>query len=193
MSDKKSGAPKIRIDVQRNINALLEAAKEVFTISGVDAPVREIASKAGVGIGTLYRNFPHRADLIAAVFRHEVDDFMDLAPTLKQDYQPSEALAQFMLRYVDFIAFKRGLSVALYSGDKAYESLPAYLHKRLEPLLKELLENAVSAGEVRGGVAPYDLLRAVGNLSATSDGSGAEHARRMVNLLVDGLRYGAKP
>lgn len=183
----------MRADAKRNVASLIEAAKTVFDTSGVDAPVREIALQAGVGIGTLYRNFPKRSDLIAAVFRHEVDACMDLAPSLVEKFGPSEALAQWLLRYVDFIAFKRGISVALYSGDPAYEALPAYLHDRFDPLVGELIEAAIAAGEIGDGVDAHDLLHAVGSLSATPDGSGAKRARRMVGLLVDGLRYGSNP
>ena len=85
---------RVRIDAQRNIDALLQAALEVFSTSGVDAPVREIAEKAGVGIGTFYRHFPQRADLVAAVFRHEIDACADAAPALAAEHEPGEALAK---------------------------------------------------------------------------------------------------
>jgi AcrR family transcriptional regulator len=84
---------RVRADAQRNIDALLEAAKAVFDASGVDAPVRAIAEKAGVGVGTVYRHFPQRADLIAAVFRREMDACADAAPILAAEHEPFEALA----------------------------------------------------------------------------------------------------
>lgn len=181
----------MRADAKRNIDALLEAALAVFATSGVDAPVREIAVRAGVGVGTLYRHFPQRSDLIVAVFRHEVDACADAAPVLAAEYGPDEALARWMQRYVDFITAKRGLAAALHSGDPAYEPLPAYFQKRLRPALQTLLEAAAEAGKVRAGVEPDDLLRAVASLSKPAHDFGPEHARRMVALLVDGLRYGA--
>ena len=88
--------PKLRADAQRSIDALLLAAKAVFATSGVDAPVREIAEKAGVGIGTLYRNFPQRADLVAAVFRREIDACAEAAPLLAAEYGPIEALERWV-------------------------------------------------------------------------------------------------
>src|SRR5579871_4022622 len=100
---------RVRADAQRNIDALLQAALAVFATSGVDAPVREIAEKAGVGVGTVYRHFPQRSDLIVAVFRHQVDACADAAPVLAAEHEPGEALARWMQRYVDFIAAKRGL------------------------------------------------------------------------------------
>ncbi|WP_397330541.1 TetR/AcrR family transcriptional regulator [Paenibacillus polymyxa] len=181
----------MRADAQRNINALLQSAMTVFATSGVDAPVREIAEKAGVGVGTLYRHFPQRSDLIEAVFRQEVDACADAAEELSAQYEPGEALARWMQRYVDFIAAKRGLAAALHSGNPAYETLPAYFDKRLKPALRILLETAAAAGEVRADVEPDDLLRAVASLSATGHKGNAMQARQMVALLVDGLRYRA--
>jgi AcrR family transcriptional regulator len=181
----------VRADAQRNINALLQSAMTVFATSGVDAPVREIAEKAGVGVGTLYRHFPQRSDLIEAVFRQEVDACADAAEELSAQYEPGEALARWMQRYVDFIAAKRGLAAALHSCNPAYETLPAYFDKRLNPALRTLLETAAAAGEVRADVEPDDLLRAVASLSAAGHKSNPMQARQMVALLVDGLRYRA--
>ncbi len=184
---------RVRADAQRNIDALLQAAMAVFATSGVDAPVRDIAEKAGVGIGTFYRHFPQRSDLIVAVFRHEVDACADAASVLASEYEPGEALARWMQRYVDFIAAKRGLAAALHSGNPAFDTLPAYFQKRLRPALQALLAAAAEAGEVGAGVEPDDLLRAVASLCTPAHDVGPEHARRMVALLVDGLRYGASP
>jgi AcrR family transcriptional regulator len=183
----------LRADAQRNIHTLLHSAMAVFATSGVDAPVRKIAEKASVGIGTVYRHFPRRSDLIVAVFRQEVDACADAASVLATEYEPGEALARWMQRYVDFIAAKRGLATALHSGNPAYDTLPAYFQKRLRPALLTLLEAAAAAGEVCAGVEPDDLLQAVASLCAPARDRGPEHARRMVALLVDGLRYGASP
>jgi hypothetical protein len=96
-----------------------------------------------------------------------------------------------MQRYVDFIATKRGLAAALHSGDPAYSALPVYFITRLLPAFKALLDRAVAAGEVRPGVDAEDLLHAVANLCRVSHDKEPAYARRMVALLVDGLRYGA--
>lgn len=184
---------RVRADARRSIDALLEAAKAVFLASGVDAPVREIAEKAGVGLGTVYRHFPQRSDLIVAVIRHEVDACADAASALMEKHKPFEALSRWMQRYVDLVAAKRGLAAALHSGDPAYDALPAYFRERLCPALETLLEAAVAAGEVRADVDPYDLLLAVASLCSMSShpalGVGPDHARRMVALLIDGLRH----
>ena len=180
----------IRADAQRNLDALLEAAKAVFAASGVDAPVREVAARANVGVATLYRHFPERADLIAAVFRREIDACAAAAAALGREHEPGEALARWLHRFTNLIATTRGLSDAL-SGDPA---LPAYFQQHLEPTLKALLDAAVSAGQVRSDVEPCDLLRAVARLSNASGENKAlraVHGQRMVDLLIDGLRYGA--
>ncbi len=182
----------VRADALRNTDALLEAALAVFATTGVDAPVREIAEKAGVGIGTLYRHFPERSDLIAAVMRHGIDACADAAPSLAAAHPPSEALARWMQQYAAFIATKRGLAPALHSGDPAYEPLRGHFEQRVRPALATLLASAVAAGEVRADVDPDDLISAVASLCMPAHDKGPDHARRMVALLVDGLRYGSR-
>lgn len=179
---------RVRADAQRNIDTLLKAALEVFAASGVDAPVREIAERAGVGVGTIYRHFPQRSDLIIAVFRKEVDACADAAPALAAEFGPGEALSQWLQRFTDFIAAKSGLAAALRSGDPAYETLPAYFEGRFRPTLQALLDAAGAAGEIRADMEPIALLRAAANLTTPAS---PEQGRRMVALLVDGLRYGA--
>jgi AcrR family transcriptional regulator len=181
----------IRADAQRNVDALLEAALAVFTTSGVDAPVREIAEKAGVGVGTLYRHFPERSDLIVAVFRREIDACAATAPVLAAQYKPGDALAQWMQRYAAFIAIKRGLATALHSGNPAFDTLRAYFEQRVQPALRALLKAAVAAGEVRSDVDADDLLGAAASLCMSAHNAAPGQAERMVALLVDGLRYGA--
>lgn len=180
-----------RADAQRNLDALLQAAMSVFTCSGVDAPVREIAERAGVGVGTLYRHFPQRVDLVIAVLRNEIDACADAAPVLAATHGPSDALALWLKRYVAFINAKRGLAAALHSGNPAYEPLPAYFTQRLRPALQSLLDAAIQAGEIRGDIDPDDLLETVGGLSRAGADGDLSQACRMVCLLVDGLRYGA--
>jgi len=182
---------RVRADAQRNIDTLLQTAVAVFATSGVDAPVREIAEKAGVGVGTIYRHFPQRSDLIAAVFRREIDACAEAVPVLAAEHEPDEALSRWIQRYVDFIAAKRGLAEALHCGDPAVDTLTAYFKQRLEPALGTLLESAASAGQVRPDIAAEDLLTAVASLCMHPYAQGPQHARRMVSLLVDGLRYGA--
>jgi AcrR family transcriptional regulator len=182
---------RLRADAQRNIDSLLEAAKIVFASSGVDAPAKEVADLAGVGVGTLYRHFPQRSDLVKAVFQREVDACADAALTLSAAHEPGEALARWLQRYTEFVATKRGLAAALHSGDPAFGALPGYFRQRLEAALGSLLEAAVASGEIRGDLSPWYLLTAVANLCMPMPGVGVEYSQRMVALLIDGLRYGA--
>jgi AcrR family transcriptional regulator len=122
---------RLRADAKRNIDSLLEAAKTVFATSGVDAPAKEIADLAGVGVGTLYRHFPQRSDLVKAVFQREVDACADAASALAAAHEPGEALARWVRRYTEFVATKRGLAAALHSGDPAFDALPGYFMGRL--------------------------------------------------------------
>jgi AcrR family transcriptional regulator len=181
----------VRADARRNLNALLDAALEVFATAGVDAPIRDIARKAGVGVGTLYRHFPQRSDLIVAVFRKEVDACAAAASAIAEQYEPGEALERWLDRFIDFVAAKRGLSAALHSGDPAYEPLPAYLMERLAPAASTLIKAAAEAGAIRPDIEPTDLLMAVAHL-CSPDGKGGitDQSRRMVSLVLDGVRHG---
>jgi AcrR family transcriptional regulator len=182
---------RLRADAQRNVDSLLEAAKAVFATSGVDAPAKEIADLAGVGVGTLYRHFPQRSDLVKAVLQREIDACADAGPALAAAHEPGTALAKWLHRYTEFVATKRGLATALHSGDPAFDALPGYFYQRLGPALGSLLEAAAANGEIRAGISAKDLLHAVAHLCQPVPGEGVAYSRRMVALLVDGLRYGA--
>lgn len=181
----------LRADAQRNIDSLLDAAKSVFGTSGVDAPAKEIADLAGVGVGTLYRHFPKRSDLVKAVFQHEVDACADAAPALAGKHGPVMALEKWLHRYTEFLETKRGLASALHSGDPAFDALPDYFIGRLGPALGSLVDTAVDAGEIRAAASPKDLLYAVSKLCLPMHDEEPNHGRRMIDLLVDGLQHGA--
>ncbi len=136
-----------RADARRNEQALLDAAAAVFVTRGVDAPVRDIAAKAGVGMGTIYRHFPTRADLVVAVYRHQVEALAGVAPVLLASGEtPHAALAQWMDRFVDFLVTKHGLAGALRSDESGFAALHAYFLDRLVPACASLLDAAVEAG-----------------------------------------------
>ena len=190
--DDRSDAPRrpVRADARRNLDALLRAAMAEFTESGIDAPIRAIAARAGVGVGTVYRHFPQRSDLIRAIIQHEVDDCVAAAATLAATHTPADALAEWMQGLVNLAATKRGLGPALHSGDPAYQSLPGYVLGQLTPALRGLLDAAVNAGTVRRGVDAGELVLAGMRLAMPASEGDVPQARRMVALLVDGLRCG---
>ena len=183
------GGRVVRADAQRNLLVLLQAARDVFAASGVDAPVREIADRAGVGIGTVYRHFPRREDLIAAVFRQEMEACADALDRLAATHPPFEALAAGMQLFVQLATMKRGLAAALHSGDPAFEALPARREQRLRPAFQALFQRAMDAGVVRRDIEPDELLNAAASLCMSNHDSRPDHVQRMVALLVDGLRH----
>src|SRR6516162_8126109 len=184
-------APRRRADARRNVDALVEAAKTVFATSGVDAPAKEITDLAGVGVGTLYRHFPQRSDLVKAVVESGIDAVADAGPALSAANEPLEALTEWIHRFTELLATKRGLASALHSGDPAFSELPRYFLRRLGPTLAALLEAAVADGTVRDDISAEDLLHAITQLSQPVPGQGPEHNQRIVAVLLDGLRYRA--
>jgi AcrR family transcriptional regulator len=181
--------PRKRADARRNEEALLDAAASAFVTAGVDVPVRDIAARAGVGVGTIYRHFPTRADLIVAVYRHQVEACAEAGPTLlATSSTPHAALASWINLFVDFLVTKHGLAAALRSDAAAFQRLHAYFIDRLLPVCAGLLDAAATAGEIRPGMDAHELMFAVGNLCIGGDNNPRYDARRMVGLLIAGLR-----
>nr|WP_222108364.1 TetR/AcrR family transcriptional regulator [Streptomyces cupreus] len=184
-----SSAGSKRKDARRNQQTLLDAAAAVFVTSGVEAPVRDIAAKAGVGVGTVYRHFPTRADLVIAVYRHQVDTCAEAGPALlAAGPTPHAALEQWVDLFVDFLVTKHGLAAAMQSDTAGFEALHAYFLERLLPVCTELLDAAAAAGEIRDDLDAYHLMRGIGNLCVGADSDPRYDARRLVKLLVAGLR-----
>jgi AcrR family transcriptional regulator len=181
--------PRRRRDVERNERALLDAAAAVFAASGVDAPVREVAAAAGVGVATLYRHFPTRSDLVVAVYRHQIDACAEAGPALLASAPtPFAATLSWVHQFVDFLGTKHGLA-HVWEGDAGgFTALHVLFLERLVPVLAQMLEAARESGEVVASVTPYQLLRAVGDLVAWSPQDPNYDVRQMVTLLVTGLR-----
>ena len=163
-----------RADARRNEKTLLDAAAEVFVASGVDAPIRDIATKAGVGTATIYRHFPTRADLIIAVYRHQVEGLAQAGPDLLASAEtPYAALRRWVDLFVDFLVTKHGLAAVLQSDDSCFDSLHAYFLERLVPVCTELLDATVASGEIRTDMGGLELMRGVGSLCAAPAASTA--------------------
>jgi AcrR family transcriptional regulator len=193
VADGESGSgaatPRKRADARRNEATLLDAAAAAFVASGVNVPVRDIAARAGVGVGTIYRHFPTRADLIVAVYRHQIEACAEAGPALLAECGgPQQALARWIGMFVDFLATKHGLAEALRSDTAAFKTLHAYFIDRLVPVCGQLLEAAAAAGEIRPGLDAYELLRGVGNLCAGAGSDPGYNPRHLVELLIAGLR-----
>ena len=189
--DERAGeaAQPQRADARRNEQALLAAAAALFVTSGVEVPVRDIAAKAGVGTGTIYRHFPTRADLIVAVYRHQVEACAEAGPALlESSASPHAALGQWINLFVDFLATKHGLAAVLRPDTAGFDRLHAYFVDRLVPVCAQLLDAAAEAGEIRPDMDAYELMRGVGNLCIGADNDPRYDARRLVELLIAGLR-----
>ena len=178
-----------RADARRNEKALLAAAAAVFVTSGVEAPVRDIAAAAGVGMGTMYRHFPTRADLVIAVYRHQVEACAEAGPVLlASGGSPHAALGRWVNLFVDFLATKHGLAGVLQPDSVGFAALHAYFLDRLVPVCAQLVAAAVEADEISADIDAYELMRAIGSLCVGADTDPRYHARRMVELLIAGLR-----
>jgi AcrR family transcriptional regulator len=174
---------------RRNEQTLLDAAAAVFVRSGVEAPIRDIAAEAGVGTATIYRHFPTRADLIVAVYRHQVESLAAAGPALLEtSATPYAALERWIDQFVDFVITKQGLAAVLQSDDPCYDPLHSYFLERLVPVCTHLLEAAADSGEIHSGQDAAELMRGVGGLCAGAGSNPRYDARRLVGLLIAGLR-----
>ncbi|MFI2474534.1 TetR/AcrR family transcriptional regulator [Nocardia xishanensis] len=188
-SPRVSAAGPKRKDARRNQQTLLDAAAALFVASGVDVPVRDIAAEAGVGVGTIYRHFPTRADLVLAVYRHQVDACAEAGPELLATCPTSHAaLARWVDLFVDFLVTKHGLAAALQADSTGFEALHDYFLDRLLPVCTQLLDAAAASGEIRSGLDAYQLMRGIGNLCIGAESDPRYDARALVKLLVAGLR-----
>ncbi|WP_406859043.1 helix-turn-helix domain-containing protein [Streptomyces sp. HUAS MG47] len=178
-----------RADAQRNRQTVLAAAAEVFVTSGVDAPIRRIAARAGVGMATIYRHFPTRADLVTAVYHHQIEACAEAGPTLLAGAdRPFDALGKWIDLFADFLVTKHGLADALQSDDDRFAALHAHFLDRLLPVCAELLDAAVEAGDIRPGTQPYELMRGIGNLCIGHDNDDRYDPRRLIALVLRGLQ-----
>jgi AcrR family transcriptional regulator len=190
---ESSVAPR-RADARRNRDALLAAAAEAFTEHGTDTSLEDIARRANVGIGTLYRHFPTRDVLVIATYERGVSILCDAAPALLAEYpqDPDLALAQWMDAFVEYVAAKRGLAGTLRAAVDTNQEKFAVMRQRINDAVDSLLTAASDAGRIRPDVEGPDLLRALGGICMASDAvDWQEQSRRLVALLMDGLRYGA--
>ncbi|UCI06373.1 TetR/AcrR family transcriptional regulator [Mesorhizobium sp. B1-1-8] len=195
-ADEKRDAPAqkpLRADAQRNRDRLVEVAAAAFTKDGVDASLEEIAKRAGVGIGTLYRHFPTREHLVEVVYRREVEGLCHAAEELARDHPADVALELWMQRFVDYIATKRGLATSLRLLLTTNSTLFSDTSGRVSNALRGLVEQAAASGAIRADVDASDVLHALGGIySAPNTPDWRDRSGRLVKLLMDGLRFGAK-
>ncbi|MBS7812129.1 TetR/AcrR family transcriptional regulator [Roseococcus pinisoli] len=187
--DAEEMGRKPRADAQRNRGRLLAAAKQAFAEKGVGVSLEEIARTAGLGIGTLYRHFPTRDALVEEVYRHETSQLATAAERLAAELPPVEALREWMLLFVDYLATKLIMAEALGAMVSGREELHAASGTMIKAAIATLAERAAESGAIRLSIAPLDLLRAVFGVSNASAGPGwEENAKRLVDILIAGMR-----
>src|ERR1700722_14385467 len=182
-------ARKPRADSTRNRQLLIDAAKSGFAELGLNVSLEEIARRAGVGIGSLYRNFPSREAIVEAVYRREVELLADAAPHLLETWPAGEALHKWMHLFVDYIATKRLIAPSLATVAGKSSTLYAPSFELITRAISALVKRAIASGDVRKDIDPSDLLRALVGVSYGNPDVGWEaSARRLVDILMDGLR-----
>ena len=190
---KTSAAPKNarkpRADAQRNRVRILEVAKQVFTRGGAEASMDEIAKRAKIGPGTLYRHFPTRDDMLAAVYISEVERLAESQRKFSAELPPIEALRAWMSVFIDYIASKKIIAPAL----NAMAGGPSKIYQQTTQVMEEaanaLASRAVASGDLRPDVDPMDMLRAIYGVSiAGAAEDSSEKARRFIDVLIQGSR-----
>ena len=186
---KQSIVRKPRCDAQRNRERILEVARQAFSRSGANASLDEIARKAGVGPGTLYRHFPTREELLVAVYRSEIEKLAAAQKKFAGELPPVEALRAWLLLFVDYIARKQLIAPTLHAlledPKKVFEASYARIWEAIRALVKRAVEN----GDIRKDLDPIDLLRALlGVASVATSPDWQQSARRLVDILIAGAR-----
>jgi AcrR family transcriptional regulator len=182
-------ARKPRADGLRNRERLIEAAKAGFAETDPDVSLEEIARRAGVGIGTLYRHFPTRDAIVEAVYRREVQQLADSAVRLSGSRPPGKALHEWMRVFVDYVATKKVIASALGAIVGGVSELYALSGARITEAVTLLVERARASGDIRTDVEPADVLRGlVGLTYGNTDPAWEASALRLIDILMDGLR-----
>ncbi|NJQ01738.1 TetR/AcrR family transcriptional regulator [Streptomyces zingiberis] len=178
-------APARRPDAARNRTRIVEAARAALAESP-HVHLNEIAKRAGVGQGTLYRNFPNREALLAEVYRRDVEELVTAAPALLAEHQPVEALRHWLDQVIDYAEIKRGVLAAL--EPTAWQDLVVQSHNPIEGALTHLLDAGKTAGSIRTDVDAPGVLLLIGYLSRLERKEWKTTARPLMNVILDGLR-----
>lgn len=181
--------PPLRADARRNREKLLVAASRAFVEQGAGASLEEIARQAGVGIGTLYRHFPTREELIAVVYEREMEGVREAGEALEARLPPDEALAQWLQRCLDYMATKRGLGDSLRRLMEQRPDLIPKAQKSFPATLQRLVAAGVAAGRLRADASADDILHAMSGIYlAPQTPEWRQRSGRVLALLIDGLR-----
>ncbi|HEY3734283.1 MAG TPA: TetR/AcrR family transcriptional regulator [Streptosporangiaceae bacterium] len=182
-----AGGPPLRADARRNRERLLAAATAAFAEHGADAPLEDIARRAGVGIGTLYRHFPTRLALQEGVFRSQVDAVCQRGRDLAGSPAPGDAFADWLQALSGYLATKRGLSQALIATLGRDSELISSCSQLMKTTAEQLLLRAQEAGQLRADISAMDVMRLVHGIAVATERAPGD-APRLLSLMIDGLR-----
>lgn len=178
-----------RLDAQRNRERILEVAREAFTEHGAEATMDDIARRAEVGPGTLYRHFPTRDELIEAVFRNHVEKLTEAGQRYAGTLRPLEALRAWMLEFIDYVAGKLLILPAMDTVPGGSMRMMEGTRGLVHSTFRHLVERAVESGDLLPGTDPDDMIRAlVGVFHTTALPGWESSARRIVDILINGSR-----
>jgi AcrR family transcriptional regulator len=186
MADMSKPAEQLRSDARQNHARLINAATTAFAEKGADAPLEDIAKRAGVGIGTLYRHFPTRLDLQAAVFRSQVFSVCGRGEELLTGTSPGDAFAGWLNALSGYLVTKRGLSKALIDALGVESELISTCWVAMRETTERLLASAQEAGKIRPDVTAMDVMRLVHGVVVGTERS-PEQADRLLGIVLDGL------
>ncbi|WP_218671078.1 TetR/AcrR family transcriptional regulator [Microbispora sp. GKU 823] len=178
--------PGARRDAQRNRQRIIDAATRALTAGGADpVKIETIAQEAGVGVGTLYRNFPSREALVEEVYRSELARLCAMATRLVSEHSPADAMREWMRRYQDFVATKHGMAEALRAVIASGAISSAQTREHLNGAIAAILDAGRIDGSLRADVQPADVSASMAGIMLTA--ADSDQATRMLQLLVDGL------
>jgi AcrR family transcriptional regulator len=178
----------MRADARRNYERLVAVARDVFTEQGPEAPLDEIARRAGVGAGTLYRHFPGREPLIEAVYRADIAELSGQAHQLLTELPPGQALAEWLRRQLAFVARAHGLAVSLKGAIDQNSDTFAWCRATLTDAAAALLTAAQQSGTVRTDITPTTVLRLAHGIGMVTETAPPGEPERLLTVLLDGLR-----
>jgi AcrR family transcriptional regulator len=171
-----------RADARRNFDALIAAAREAFNRDGIDTPLEDIARDAGVGIATLYRNFPMRSDLVEAVYVSEIEELLHAAQSADEN-EPWEALETWLRRFSGYVATKLAMLQGLNKDSDTFRACRSALYDAAHPLF----ERAQAAGKVRSDTNLDDVMRLVSGVTMSQYESDEQRAR-VLSLALEAIR-----
>jgi AcrR family transcriptional regulator len=179
-----------RADARRNRELLVEAARTVFSTQGAGAPMEAIAKHAGVGVGTLYRHFPNRLDLVEAVYESDVQELAATAQRVVAELEPGAAVDAFFEAFVRYAQTKQALLGELQQSFEKHPDLRSRCREQIESSFDLVIERARQAGAIRGDVSGSDVMQLTAPV-CTNTSISAEQSQRLIGMILDGLRAGA--